>query len=114
MLSVTTWVALICCSLPFTITCAPGGLPITIDTGFFSAQVRLWPAGTTTWESDWRGGLLTPTQQSDLAVNWITASPFGTAGGAVCVAGAIVGVGVATGLTLAVAVAAGCELRVEM
>ena len=49
MLSVTTWVVFICSGLPFTVSWIPFGLPITIDTGCFSSQVIVWPAGMMPW-----------------------------------------------------------------
>src|ERR1700761_5266264 len=92
-------------SLPLTVSLAPGGLPITIDTGFFSFQVLVWPASTVSWESCWPVGLSNPTQQLETAVSMITAVSAGTA---LCVAGLDVvgaGVGLASGRTVDAAVA---------
>jgi len=49
MLSLTTWTVLICWCLPFTVRVTPGGLPITIETAFFSCQVMVEPASTVPW-----------------------------------------------------------------
>ncbi len=78
---------------PFTVRTTPPGLPSRTSTAFFSVQVREEPAGITPMKICAPSpGLVSRTQQSSVAVSWITT---------LCEVG--VGDGLADGLALAVA-----------